>query len=414
MSRDVLTTVASRFLLVGLGLVMTVFTSRWLGPAARGDYAVILALASLVVQLGHLGLGSTGTYQLASDPRTFARLSANSLWISFVWGSVVAAGVIGTSYLFGIWSGLPASYLCMGGLLGLPLMFLMLGGNLLVGLEHISLYNLFQVFQGVLLAAASGVAWYLVGSVSSFLIAAVVAAWLAATVMGLALVRLGGCFGRFDWPIFRSGLLYSAKSYVICLLGFLIVRMNLFAVECWSPPEEAGYLSLAIQGAEVLLILPVSLGTVLFPRLVRDQSRRRQLTLRNALRTGGLMALACLIATGLSRPVIQLVFGTPYLPAAPALNWMMPGVFAASLLSVVSQYLSALGVPKSQVVIWFIGLAVSSLTLWLEVPARGAVGGAMAYSLSMCTVCLLACGIAFSLSRQPAMPQQPLALRRAA
>ena len=60
---------------------------------------------------------------------------------------------------------------------------------------------------------------------------------------------------------------------------------------------------------------------------------------------GALLALACCVAGLAIRPCVQWMFGDPFLPAVPVLQWMLPGVLLYGLTAIVSQYHAARGMP---------------------------------------------------------------------
>jgi len=83
---DVLQTVLTRLFINVLAFGSSILTARFLGPAGRGDYFVVVTFAGMVMQFGNLGLQSSNTYYAARDPRNLGPLLANSLWISMLGG----------------------------------------------------------------------------------------------------------------------------------------------------------------------------------------------------------------------------------------------------------------------------------------------------------------------------------------
>jgi O-antigen/teichoic acid export membrane protein len=158
--------------------------------------------------------------------------------------------------------------------------------------------------------------------------------------------------------------------------------MNVFILHAIGGTEQVGYYSVASQVADTLSILPQSIATVLFPRLVASRSGRLQATLRDATTTATLLGVSCAVIWLLSDSAIRLVFGPRFAPAGPVLRSMLPGVLLLGVISVVSQYLAASGFPISVVVTWFAAAALSvclSLTL---VSRYGAVGAGHALSVT--------------------------------
>jgi O-antigen/teichoic acid export membrane protein len=154
---------------------------------------------------------------------------------------------------------------------------------------------------------------------------------------------------------------------------------------------------------------------LLFPSLVKHANSRWQTTVRSINQTAILMMAACAAASICARPAIGLVFGPQFLPSAEVLTWMLPGVLAYSLTMIVSQFLSARGVPPVLIGIWCIGLVVLLTANHVLLPRYAASGAAMAFSLASTVVFALELGLAWKLRREDvALPAELTLSRKAA
>src|SRR5215469_11623696 len=82
--RQVAGTYATQISALVLGLLVSIAVARSLGPAGRGEYAVAMAIGTLGVQFGNLGLHASNTFQVATDRRHLPVLLANSLATSLL------------------------------------------------------------------------------------------------------------------------------------------------------------------------------------------------------------------------------------------------------------------------------------------------------------------------------------------
>jgi O-antigen/teichoic acid export membrane protein len=210
----------------------------------------------------------------------------------------------------------------------------------------------------------------------------------AATLL-LLLLRLSPSPPCIDVGIFASGFRYALKAYVIAVLGFLVLRSNVFLIEHVNGSTELGYFSVAAQVADVIVILPTSVGLVLFPGLVRTPASAWSTTVRASAVVAAVVAATCLVVGVFSTTFVRLAFGAEFADAAPVLRWMLPGVIAVAVATVLSQYLASLGMPKLLVGVWLLGFGVVLALGIALIPDHGARGAAAATSAAYFVVLAL-------------------------
>jgi O-antigen/teichoic acid export membrane protein len=177
-----------------------------------------------------------------------------------------------------------------------------------------------------------------------------------------------------------------------CLFGYLLLRFDLLMVKQLSGVAEAGYYSIATTMADYLLLLPASISTILFPKLSRtalDYDRFR-LGIKATVATAGILLPIIVVAGLLASPVIRVLFGTPFLPAALAFVFLLPGVYCMGIQTVMVQFLNSQGYPKSVVFAWLIALVANIALNLLWIPRYGMKGASIAssicYFLVLCSI----------------------------
>src|SRR5712692_3403039 len=146
-------TVVVRVLRIGASFGASVLTARVLGPAGRGDYFFVVALSALVVQVAHLGLGSSNSYLVAKRPETLGPLVTNSVWVAAIasgGSSILIVAAIGA----GGWFSVATGQLLFAVPLSVVTLFYLLGSNLLVGAGRIVLFNIIESIANLLVLAA--------------------------------------------------------------------------------------------------------------------------------------------------------------------------------------------------------------------------------------------------------------------
>jgi O-antigen/teichoic acid export membrane protein len=210
-----------------------------------------------------------------------------------------------------------------------------------------------------------------------------VVAWSAISLVLLLLRRLrrpGPGSLRFDRGMFGQGAHFAARAYLTTLLGFLVLRANLFLLGRFSNRDQLGYFSVANQLADALALVPSAAAIVLFPRLARDRSASWSATVRTAREVGLILLAPCLLAAAPASPFIRRAYGRAFEPAVPMPGWMLPGVLALGVTSVFSTHVTAIGQPKPTIAIWAAGLAAVIVSGQILIPIYVFVGAAIAYS----------------------------------
>ena len=382
--RQVSETYLTRLFVVALGFVNSILVTRILGPEGRGLFAVANTLSATGVQLGNLGLQSSNTYYVSRDSRALPVLLGNSLVVSAGCGIAVLAAF----FLLQVRPGIaPIS----GTLLALTFVAIPAGlvslllQNLLIGTQQIHTYNVIDLTTrvlAVLLVAATAP----LGLVSPELVFALV---LATVVLGAAwsFVRLKEQLqGPVGWSLetLRACLPYGLRAYIGSLFVFLVLKSDIVLVTYMRGAAETGYYSIAVGLADILLMLPMVVGTILFPKLsaAPDLATRWRLV-RRVLKVMVPATPVGLVATYFAAgPLIRLAYGAAFDPSAAAVGWLLPGIGFYAINSILMNFLASCGMPLVVVYSPFIALLVNvAANLWL-VPSMGFVGASVSSSLA--------------------------------
>jgi O-antigen/teichoic acid export membrane protein len=382
--RQVSETYLTQLSIVALGFVNSILVTRILGPEGRGLFAVANTLSATGVQLGNLGLQSSNTYYVAREPGKLRLLLGNSLVVSAASGGIALVAFLLLRLLPGL---APIS----GTLLALTLLAIPAGlaslllQNLLIGTQQIRAYNTIDLATrvlAVLLVAATAP----LGLVSPEAVFGVV---LATVVLGAlwSLLRLrSGIEGPLAWSYdtLRECLPYGLRAYAGSLFVFLVLRSDILLVSTLRGAVETGYYAIAVGLADLLLMLPTVVGTILFPRLsaIPDLAARWQFV-RRVLRV---MLPATPVALGLAYlaagPLIRIAYGAAFAPSAAAVGWLLPGVGCYAINGVLMNFLASCGMPRVVVVGPLLALVLNVAANLALIPRLGFVGAAIASSLA--------------------------------
>jgi O-antigen/teichoic acid export membrane protein len=388
--RQIVGTLGTRAGMIAASLVTSVLVARALGAEGRGIVAVAGAITGLGVQFGNLGLHASNTWAVARKPALLPTLTANAILVSAFVGALEIAIVLVALWLFPGVASLPPPVLAVA-LVGIPIgLAWLLLQNLLLGLQRIRDYNLFEVGARATGVAAT-IAIVVAGLSSPIAFLAVGTSLLFIFTVALVL-RLRVLADRRLSPslqVVREFGGFGLKAYSSALISFLVLRLDLLLVEQFQGLTAAGYYSIAVAIADLVYMLPVVVGMLLFPRLSRIESPLKQALLARsvALRTAAIMIPLVIVAGVLASPAIELLYGSEFTPATPALLWLLPGIAALSVHTIVMNYCAALGNPRVILIAPTIGLVVNLALNLVLIPPYGIVGASLsstiAYSLML-------------------------------
>jgi O-antigen/teichoic acid export membrane protein len=341
-------------------------------------------LSATGVQLGNLGLQSSNTYYVSRDSRALPVLLGNSLVVSGGFGIVVLAA-------FFLLQLRPELAPISGRLLALTFVAIPAGlvslllQNLLIGTQQIHAYNVIDLTTrvlAVLLVAATAP----LGLVSPELIFALV---LVTVVFGVvwSFLRLKTQLqGPVSWSFetLRTCLPYGLRAYFGSLFVFLVLKSDIVLVTYMRGATETGYYSVAVGLADILLMLPMVVGTILFPKLSAAPDLATRWTLvRRVLRVMVPATLVGLVVTHFAAgPLIRLAYGAAFDPSTAAVFWLLPGIGFYAVNTILMNFLASCGMPLVVVYSPFLALLVNvAANLWL-VPSLGFVGAAVSSSLA--------------------------------
>ncbi|MBV9083681.1 MAG: flippase [Acidobacteriaceae bacterium] len=376
-------TYATQVIKIAIGIVTSILMARALGPEGRGLFAVAGAIGALGVQFSCMGLQTSNIYFVARDRKSLPYLIGNSFAVSLGFGGALVAIL---SVLFGFF---PKLISINGVTLGLALLSIPLGlaynliANLLLGLQEVRRFNLIElVYRGA----------------PAVLLIPLMLMHIAtpATVLGscIAAVVVGALWGykclqthlserpHVSWQAFRQNLGYGLRAYWTTLFSFLVLRADLLLVQKILGAEQAGYYSLASTIADMVMLLPVAIGTILFPVLSAqfDDGKKLDMIKKSSGAAAAAMLPVLALAALLSRPLIKLAFGSAFLPAAPAFVLLTPGIFFLSIHCIAVQFLNSIGYPKIVVVIWAASLGINVATNCWAIPHFGIAGASVVSS----------------------------------
>ena len=391
-ARQVLFTYFLRICLIPLGVLNAVIIARWLGPAGQGIFAAIGAYVATAARCGTFGLPQAMGKLAASRPHKVGALAANARITGAAAGLATMATLLVLRWTMPhAFAHVPFEFLVIG---ALALPFNLIAAQfqaLLLGLGRVRPFGFMEALEriGLFLTSAVLLAGFGVG-VEALVIAVTLLA-IVKLVLYERLVVPGRHYLRPDFRLLASLRGVSIRGYITSLLAFLVLRSDIMLVVGLLGASSTGVYSVAVQFADVLLLLPGAIGTLLFPRIAAAPSEGAAVFTALVCRhTALLVAAACLAVAAVSPWVIPALFGSAFEAAVPCLWILLPGVFCAALEEILANDLAARDYPASLPWIGLAGLTTNVVLSLLLLPTLGIAGAAVsstvANSLSLALV----------------------------
>jgi len=377
---------------VGVGVIQAAVVARALEPEGKGALASAMLIPQLLGTLVPLGIHWSATYHLGRNAYDRAILGRALLTALILLGGagIVFSAAAGFLFRGNLLQGVPGLAFALAVLTVPTQLALLFVGGLFRGEMRIAEANRMDAGRTVIMFLCILFALLALGlGVTGVILSQVLAEVL---VLILALRRLGEIPLRplFRWDIFRSLLGYGLQFYSFGMLLYLNYRFDLFLVRSMLDLEQTGLYSSAVGLAEMLWMVPASMGFVLFPSAARTQGEERDRLTLAVCRNGFWVMLVLCAGLALGRNlVIQLFFGRQFLPAGPALLAILPGILAMSVQQVLGADLAGRGRPLWVTVAAALGFAANVVLNLLWIPRYGIVGASLASTVSYGLVTLV-------------------------
>lgn len=361
-----------------LNFVTGLVVARSLGPAGRGEVAVLFTFLQLLGWFAGLGLGEALTYRVARRPDGAARVLGTSLALVVVLGTAAVAlsvvvlphvlsaqrdGLLVVARAFALTAYLNIALTLLTGVAG--------------GLQDFTAVNLVRVLQpaiyvgGLLGAVALGgldVEAVLVASAAS---TAAAGGWvLVRTVRRVGLARP-------SMAVLREALPYGLKVQGGTIAGMGTARLDLVMMPAVVSAAAIGLYSVATNVSWILVGLLGAANDLVFAAAsARGEVDGLQLVARTVRLV---MAVALLVAVPLfvlAPWALSLVYGPEFRDAATALRILLPGVVLFQAAGIMSTGLQAINRPFAGSLPYLAGLVVTAVGLTLFLGRHGIVAAA--------------------------------------
>lgn len=374
---------ADKILRMGIGLIVSVWIARYLGPEQYGLWNFAIAFAALFSALATLGLDGIVIRELVKQPERQYALLGSAFALKLIGASVSLLVVL-----------IAISLMYRGETLTLWLVGISAAGFIFQSVNVVDFYFQAKV-QSKYTVYSANAAFILVTLVKIYLLLSsaplIVFAWaglieVVLTSVFLLIAYQSNHQSMRDWwyegPVMRKLLKESWPLMLAGLAVMVYMRVDVVMLQQMAGEHEVGVYAAATKISEIWYFLPSIVVASVSPAIIKAHSldsyqyisRLRQLYFVMAWLAIGIAAPLSLM----SDTIVNLLFGRDFAEAAPILAIHLWASIAVFLGVASSQYLLVEGLQKISFYRTLIGLIVNVILNLLLIPGMGAKGAAIA------------------------------------
>lgn len=383
--RNVLSTFSAQLLVYVMTFATSVIIARTLGRTGKGTLAALGTISMMAVTFGTFGQNFAATYFAARDKHRRRAIFTNILVQSVFIGIALVFALLVVQRLFPASIGNISARLFTIFIIQVPFLYsTRLIAGFLLGREDITAYNLLGIISpAVSLAGLFVCLAVLHAGVFDAVCVYAAAAIIAAVAHLLFALKNTKPTTERDPNLAGDMLRYGLKIYFNGIFFYLVIQSDILLVNYFLGRAATGVYSITAQFAQILLILPMSAGAVLIPRLTRAPHDEKLKIMRSMSRA---MIVVMLLLIGASlaviSPFIKLFFGARFLGAVEPTFILAPGLFLLSSMQVYAYYFSATGLPIQVPILWGLTFVINFVLNIFIIPRYGINGAAFSSTVS--------------------------------
>lgn len=400
LAKKSLGTLVSRVVKLFLRFPLGILIAQFLGPEGKGLLHLLFMSATICAAIGYLGQGPAAIYFIGKDRERLPAVLGNLLLV----GGVISIILVSAGWLF-------LSYLRPDLYVQLPLYIWILMAFLVVitilhgffnqvlsAVLRIKEINIIDVVRVVLDLTLFVLVVIIAGAgVEGAFFAHVLSDVLATGALFVLVLRYGGKPAKPDFALLVASLRFGMKSYLYNLENRMNLRLDAFLVASFAAGGvvATGIYSVAVNLAELILFIPVSIRLSLLPMVAaRNPQEANRLTSMACRHTLFLSALVALAFVAVGPVIIPYVYGERFAGAVIPLFILLPGIILLSQARIMYSDLVGRGKPGVSTVCAASGMVATVILDLILIPRYGIIGAAIA-STSAYTLEFVVAGIWF-------------------
>ena len=383
-------TLLSKLVCLASALFISIYIARFLGPSAKGIYYLLVQIVSILATISLFGIDSASIYHLGKGVKA-RHVVALSHFITIVISVLMTAGLLlaaKTDFLRSVLLEQNYGFLIVIAMV-IPFMAIArLNSAIIMGFNRFLAFNILNIALFVIMAV-NFIIFVVFARLELFgaLISFASAYFLMSVVYIIVVFSSNRMREASKNTVNAKNLLgYGARIFLVPILLLILYRIDSFFLGYYVGASAVGVYSVALSFAELLLFIPESTGTILFPKLALAEpesvNNKFSLILRvSVMLTAGMAGLFFITI----KYLLPFVYGNAYLASVRLTYVLLPGLVAMSGYYLFSSYFQAIGKPGFVAITLFVILAEKILLSYLLIPRLDLLGAAIATTVAYFT-----------------------------
>ncbi|MCX6639782.1 MAG: flippase [bacterium] len=368
------------FLVSGYG--MHVFLGRYLGPAEYGLFGVVLYAATMIRTFVMSGVPMAVARYVAAEPNRAEAILRQGLRLQFLLAFTVSLIFFLLAEPLAKLLGDPSLTILFRIAAPITIFF---GIFFVINQYHNGLgqyrlqsawLTLSYLLRAVLVIGLTWVGWRVYGAVAGLTIAAALSSLI------VLFIRKAGAAG----PPFPPKLLidFGAPLIVASIVFALITDLDMMFVKgMMHDTVSAGYYTSAKAMAQATPFAFYALSSALYPAISRVQAQGDIVKMQNYIHQANRLLLITILPLLVivcfnSQAILQLFYGSKFLPAATSLSWLMLSFSFMSIFVIHRTFITGSGHPKVSSLLTVALLPICVILNLRLIPPLGLTGAALA------------------------------------
>ncbi len=378
---------AEKVFRISIGLFITVWMARYLGPEQFGIYNYVLSFVALFGILSTLGLDKLVSRELITHPQESQQIMGASFILRFM-GAILLVPLAVFS-----------AYIVRSDNEQIFIMVLIVSSTFFFRSFEVVKYWFESHVQAKYSAIIDGLTIFIGVSINAILIileAPLIAfVWVVLTEsiilsIGLILIYLSKLNKISTWKVSYKKIKYLlSEAYPLILSGAIFIfftRVDQVMLGNISGDESVGIYAVAVKISEGWMFIPGIIAISLFPAMLNARKNDYSLYLRRTQHLLNLMAiLGVSVGIGIvfiASPFVNLLFGEDYSVSSLVLIIHIWGMVFNAISIISFRYFLAEGLQIYSFYRAFAGLILNIILNYFLIPIYGPVGAAVATVIS--------------------------------
>ncbi|MEK7555453.1 MAG: flippase [Patescibacteria group bacterium] len=362
--------------------VIIIYAARVLGAAEYGIFSYVLGLAGFFTIFADMGVNAILTKDAAGHPERRGESFSTSFWIKMFLFLITALLVVLVAPHFSkieqaaVLIPLVAFLIVFDGIKDFFVAFLR-------GLEKMEWESFIVTAMNIMIMVAGFIILSFSHTAKALIISYIASVGFSAILGIIVLKKWFAKIFYFSKVLARQIINTAWPLAFSAALGAFMLNTDIIMLGWWRTAEEIGYYSAAQRIIGILYTLPAIFASAVFPalsRFTRQNEQRKTKELNEKSMTIIFLIAIPLIVGGfiLSQPIINLIFGQEYLPAASALNILITTLIFAFPGALLFNFVIAYDQQKKMVYYVAVGALGNIILNILLIPIYGIIGSAIA------------------------------------